>query len=116
MSALPRIVIGCALITIVVLLSERNRTLAGIFATAPINIPIILWILWGQTGGNYGDLQVVTRSMLTGIVSTVAFIAVCWFGFSRRWPLPQIFAVGYVAWAILVFGPAFVRRIMERSG
>jgi hypothetical protein len=116
MSAWPRILIGCALITIVVLLAERNRTLAGIFATAPINIPIILWILWGQTEGNHANLQVVTSSMLTGIVSTAAFIAICWFGFGRRWSLPQIFAAGYIMWAILVFGPALVRRLFDRGG
>lgn len=116
MSALPRILIGCALITFVVLISERNRTVAGIFATAPINIPIILWILWGQTDGNHQDLQIVTHSMLIGIVSTAAFIAVCWFGLGRRWSLPQCFAAGYVAWAIFVFGPVLVRRLIERGG
>lgn len=111
MSALPRILIGCGLIITVVLLSERSKTLAGVFATAPINIPIILWILWGQSNGDHVGMQTVTRSMLIGIMSTALFIAVCWFGFSRRWSLPQVFAVGYLVWAATVFGPALVRRL-----
>ncbi len=115
MSALPRIVVGCTLIILVVLVSERSKTLAGILSTAPINVPIILWILWGQSSGDHIALQVVTRSMLYGILSTGLFIAVCWFGFSRRWSLPHIFVVGYLLWAATVFGLALVRRLWERS-
>ena len=40
MPTIARTLIGCALITLVALASERSRAAAGIFSTAPINIPI----------------------------------------------------------------------------
>lgn len=115
MPTVYRILVGCALITLVALVSDRSRALAGILAVAPINIPIILWILWGKSEGDYAGMRVVTASMLEGIVSTACFIAVCWFGFSRRWPLAPTLAVGYLVWAAVIFGMPLLRRLAERS-
>jgi hypothetical protein len=109
-----RILVGCVLITIVALVSDRSRLLAGIFATAPINIPIILWILWGKGENDYTSLQDVSRSMLFGMFSTVCFVAVCWYGFSRRWSFAQTLMAGYGAWAVTVLVPLALRRLFER--
>lgn len=114
MPPIYRIVLGYVLITIVVPASERSRTLAGILSTAPINVPIILWVIAGRNETTSADLVVVTRSMLTGIVSTGCFILVCWFGFGRRWSLLQTFGAGYLAWALVVLGPSLARRLLNR--
>lgn len=114
MSPMYRILLGYVLITLVVLASERSRALAGILATAPINIPIILWIIAGRGNSNHAELVIVTRSMLTGIVSTAVFIVVCWYGFGRRWSLPHTFALGYLTWAVVVWGPPLVQRVVAR--
>ena len=114
MPTVYRVLVGYVLITAVALISDRSRVLAGIVGTAPINIPIILWIIWGKSDGDYTGLQDVTRSMLIGIVSTACFIALCWFGFNRRWSFLQTLAVGYIVWAVVVFGPALLRRLAER--
>jgi hypothetical protein len=113
MPTIARILIGCALITLVALVSERSRAAAGILSTAPINIPIILWILWGNTGGDHAGMQTVSRSMLVGLFSTACFTAICWWGFKQRWSFGQIVATGYVAWAIVVWGPMLVRWLWE---
>jgi hypothetical protein len=110
-----RILVGCALITAVALISDRSRALAGILGTAPINIPIILWILWGKSDDEYANIQATTRSMLLGIASTACFIAVCWYGFQRRWPFALTLAAGYLVWAAVAFGPALVRRLVDRG-
>ena len=110
-----RILVGCALITAVALISDRSRALPGIAATMPINITIILWIIWGKSDGDYMNLQEVTRSMLPGIFSTACFIALCWFGFTRRWSFVMTITVGYLVWAAIVFGPSLLRRLVERS-
>ena len=115
MPTIYRILIGCALISTVALISDRSRALAGILGTAPINIPIILWILWGKSDNEYESVQATTRSMLLGIVSTACFIAVCWYGFNRRWPFALTLGAAYVAWAIVAFGPALVRRLVEHG-
>ncbi|HEU5100808.1 MAG TPA: hypothetical protein VFU22_17385 [Roseiflexaceae bacterium] len=110
-----RILIGCALITAVSLISDRSRTLAGILGTAPINIPIILWILWGKSNDEYVNVEQTARSMMLGIASTACFIAVCWYGFHRRWPFALTLAAGYVVWAAVAFGPGLLRRLVERT-
>ena len=114
MPTIYRINIGCALITIVAIVSDRSRSAAGILATAPINIPIILWVLWGNTDGNHAGMAIVSRSMLIGLASTACFTAVCWFGFRQRWSFAQILVLGYAAWALVVFGPVLVWRLLER--
>ncbi len=114
MPSIYRIIIGCALITLVAIVSDRSRTAAGILATAPINIPIILWILWGNTGGDHAGMAIVSRSMLIGLASTACFTAVCWFGFRQRWSFAQIVTLGYAAWTLVVWGPLLVRRFLER--
>ena len=115
MPTIYRILIGCALITSVALISDRSRILAGILGTAPINIPIVLWIIWSKSDSNYADLELTSRSMLLGIASTACFIAVCWYGFGRRWPFALTIGAGYLAWATVAFGPDLLRRLVERG-
>ena len=110
-----RILVGCALITAVALISDRSSALAGILGTAPINIPIILWIIWSKNESDYAGIELTSRSMLLGIASTACFIAVCWYGFSRRWPFALTMGAGYLVWAMVAFGPALVRRLVEQS-
>jgi hypothetical protein len=110
-----RIIIGCALLTAVALISDRSNTLAGILSTAPINIPIALWIIWSKNASNYPDIELTSRSMLLGIISTACFIAVCWYGFSRRWSFALTIGAGYIVWAAVAFGPALLRRVVERG-
>jgi hypothetical protein len=115
MSTLPRLLIGCLLLIAVTLISERSKTFAGIVSTAPLNVPIILWILWGQTRGDSAALALTTRSMLGGIAATAIFILVCWLGFSRRWSLTPVLLAAYAGWAIVAFGPGLIHRLVERS-
>jgi hypothetical protein len=115
MPTIYRILVGCALITAVALISDRSRVLAGILGTAPINIPIILWILWGKAEGDYAGVEITARSMVLGIASTACFIAVCWYGFHRRWPFALTLAAGYLVWAAVAFGPGLLRRLVERT-
>ena len=115
MPTMYRILVGCALITAVALISDRSSALAGILGTAPINIPIILWIIWSKSDSNYADLELTSRSMLLGIASTACFIAVCWYGFSHRWSFALTIGAGYLAWAMAAFGPELLLRLVERG-
>jgi hypothetical protein len=110
-----RILIGCALITTVALVSDRSTTMAGILGTAPINIPIVLWIIWSKNESSYTDVELTSRSMLLGITSTACFIAMCWYGFSRRWPFALTMGAGYLIWAAVAFGPGLLSKLIGRS-
>ena len=115
MPTIYRFLIGCALITAVALISDRSRAMAGILGTAPINIPIILWIIWSKSESGYADIQLTSRAMLLGIISTACFIAVCWYGFGRRWPFGLTMGAGYIVWAAVAFGPGLLLRLIERG-
>lgn len=114
MSTVPRLLVAYVLITAVVLISDRSKTIAGIVATAPINVPIVLWILWGKSNGDSAGLQSVAGSMLVGIVSTAFFLVICWYGFRQRWPFPAILIGGYIAWALVLYGPPLIWRLVTR--
>ena len=115
MPTIYRVLVGCVLITAVALISDRSSALAGILGTAPINIPIVLWIIWSKNADNYPDVELTSRSMLLGITSTACFIAICWYGFSRRWSFALTMGAGYLVWATVAFGPALLRRLVERG-
>jgi uncharacterized membrane protein (GlpM family) len=114
MPTIYRILIGCGLITAVALISDRSRTLAGILGTAPINIPIVLWIIWSKDTSDYAGVELTSRAMLLGIASTACFIAVSWYGFSRRWPFALTVGAGYLAWAAVAFVPGLVWGLIDR--
>lgn len=109
MPPIARMLVAYAIITVVVLVSDRSRTAAGILSTAPINVPIILWLLWSGARGDTAALAEVSRSMLIGVLATVLFIAVCWLGFSRRWSLPATLLAGYAVWAVTAAAPVIAR-------
>ena len=109
MPPIARMLVAYAIITAVVLISERSRTAAGIVTTAPINVSIILWLSWSGTRGDTAALADLSRSMLVGILATVVFIAMCWLGFSRRWSLPMTLLAGYATWAVAAAAPVLWR-------
>ena len=114
MGTLQRLVIAYLLITLVVVISDRSKAVAGIVATAPINIPIVLWILWGKSNGDGAAMQTTVGSMLIGIFGTGLFLIVCWYGFRHRWPFPATIAGGYAAWALAIYGPQLVGHLVRR--
>jgi uncharacterized membrane protein (GlpM family) len=109
-----RILVGCAIITIVALVSDRSRLLAGILSTAPINIPVILWVIWGGGKASPEALQKLTGSMLLGLVPLAGFIAACWYGFSQRWHFAATLGAGYLIWGLGTAGTVLLRRLLEQ--
>lgn len=110
-----RLLISYVIITVVVLLSERSRFWAGVLGTAPINIPLILWVVWGATAGDYPAMQQISRGMIVGLASTVVYVVVCWIGLRQRWPLPTVLVAGYIAWSIVTFAPTIARQFFPRG-
>ena len=99
--ALP-VVLSILIILTVAFLRERSRTLAVIFGTMPINLPITLWITFGSATDNVATVAAFVRSLVLGLVATFLWLAVVWLVVRAGWGLLAAVAGGYAAWGVLI--------------
>ena len=113
MSTLKIYQLGLAMVILVTvaLLSERFRGVAGIITAMPLQIPLAMWIVYSNTGGNPQSTTEFARGAVLGIVPTGIFCLVCWGALSRGLTLPQVLLVAYGIWLTLVLvGYRFLLR------
>jgi len=101
--ALP-IITSIVIILIVALLRERSRTLAAIFGTMPINMPLVMWIVWSTPDTNQTIMVGFVRSLIIGMVPTLLWLAIVFLALRAGWGLIGAILSGYVAWGVLLFG------------
>jgi len=99
--ALP-IITSIVIILIVALLRERSRTLAAIFGTMPINMPLVMWIVWSTPDTNQTAMVGFVRSLIIGMVPTLLWLAIVFIALRAGWGLLSALLSGYVAWGILL--------------
>ncbi|MFN8493647.1 MAG: hypothetical protein U0350_38960 [Caldilineaceae bacterium] len=99
--AMP-VVISILIILTVAFLRERSRTLAVIFGTMPINLPLTLWITFGNATENVATVSTFVRSLIVGLVATFLWLAVVWLVVRTGWGLLPAVASGYAAWGVLI--------------
>lgn len=109
------VIVSILIILMVALLRERSRTLAVIFGTMPINLPLTLWITFGGATDNVATVAAFVRSLVLGLVATFLWLAVVWLVVRAGWGLWAAVAGGYAAWGVLivvfiVFGVLSVSR------
>ncbi|MDI6696205.1 MAG: hypothetical protein QME21_14255 [Anaerolineales bacterium] len=101
--ALP-VVISVFVIILVAILEKQSKLIAAITATMPLTIPLALWIVYSSSHGDRQLVENFTRSMVTGIIPTVAFAVTLWFGARAGLKLVSMIALGYTVWAaVLLF-------------
>jgi len=101
--ALP-IITSIVIILIVALLRERSRTLAAIFGTMPINMPLVMWLVWSTPDTNQTIMVGFVRSLIIGMVPTLLWLAIVFLALRAGWGLIGAILSGYVAWGVLLFG------------
>lgn len=99
--ALP-IITSIVIILIVAVLRERSRTLAAILGTMPINMPLVMWIVWSTPDANQTVLVGFVRSLIIGMVPTLLWLAIVFFVLRSGWHLGIALLSGYVAWGVLL--------------
>jgi hypothetical protein len=98
------VVTSIAIILVVAVLRDRSKTLATIFATMPINMPLALWVLVSAGPENGDVLATYVRSFIIGLVPAFVWLGVVYVGLKLGWTLLGAIAGGYVIWAILIGG------------
>lgn len=94
--------ISIAIILAVAVLRNYSKTLAAIFATMPINLPLSLWIIASADGTDTAAMSVYAEKLVVGLFPTVAFIIVAWLAIRAGVSVIPAIVIGYVGWAVLL--------------
>jgi hypothetical protein len=94
------VIVSILIIIAVAILRNYSKTLAAIFATMPINIPLGLWVVYGGGDMTNDALAAFTTNMFWNMFPTVLFIGVVVLAVKASWPLLTSIGVGYVAWGV----------------
>ena len=89
------VVISVVVIILVAVIQERSRAAAAILSVMPLAIPLAAWIVFSATGGDHGQTAEFVKSMLVGLLATMAFVAACWLALRARWAFPAAIDLGH---------------------
>jgi len=96
------IITSILIILIVAVLRERSRTLTAILGTMPINMPLVLWIVWSTPGTDQPAMVGFVRSLIIGMVPTMLWLAIVYLALRAGWSLMSTLIAGYAAWGVLI--------------
>jgi hypothetical protein len=96
------IITSIIIILIVAVLRERSRTLAAILGTMPINMPLVMWLVWSTPDANPSVMVGFVRSLIIGMVPTLLWLAIVFLALRSGWNLWAALLSGYVAWGVLL--------------
>jgi len=101
-------------ILLVAVLRERSRTLAAIFATMPINMPLAIWVVASGVGDEQLNpvIELLTRNMIIGFIPTFVWLGVVYLAMRAGWQLIPAILGGYLVWGLLL-AIAFGVGLME---
>lgn len=100
-----------ALILIIALLRDRSRTLAAVFGTMPLNMPLALWVVFGASDEGPVAAANFARSLLVGLVPTFIWLVVVYFALRAGNSLGIALLIAYAVWAVLM-GIAYFTGIL----
>ena len=103
------VIVSILIIIAVAILRNYSKTLAAIFATMPINIPLGLRVVYG--GGDMTDdaLAAFANNMFWNMFPTVVFIGVVVLAVKAGWALFPSILTGYAAWGLVLAAITLVR-------
>lgn len=92
------VLISIAVIILVAILEKQSKLLAAVTATMPLAAPLALWIVYSSVGGDQAQMTLFSRSLVLGILPTIAFLLTVWF--TTRAGLPFLWTIvsGYAIW------------------
>lgn len=96
------VITSVLIILVVALLRDRSKTLATIFATMPINMPLALWVLVSAGTDNPVVTAGYVRTLVVGLVPAFLWLGVVYLGLRLGWSLLGAIAAGYVLWVVLI--------------
>ena len=75
------------IILIVAVLREKSRTLAAIFATMPINMPLAMWLVYSSSDQDAKTITPFVGTLISGLLAGVAWLVVVYVLLRLGWSL-----------------------------
>jgi hypothetical protein len=97
-----QLILSMGVLTAVAMVGERHRDVAGLLAAMPLQIPLAIWILYSNTGGNLEQTTEFARAAFFGIIPTAIFCLAAWAALSRGTRLPHVYLLAYAIWVVSV--------------
>jgi hypothetical protein len=98
-----QLLLSMAVLTVIAFVGDRHRDLAGLLAAMPLQIPLAIWIMYSNTGGNLEQTAEFARAAFYGIIPTVIFCLAAWLALSRGLQLSRVYVVAYATWMVSLF-------------
>ncbi len=98
------VVASVFIILVVAVLRDRSKTLATIFATMPINMPLALWVLVSSGPEDSSVMANYVRALVVGLVPAFMWLGVVYVGLRLGWSLIGSIGAGYLLWIALMAG------------
>ncbi len=105
------VIISISVIIIVSLLQRYSKLFAAVTATMPLTIPLALWIVYTAAQGERAQIEEFTRSLVIGVIPTLAFTLALWIGARAELKLIPMLVVGYVVWGVVLFALIAIQRL-----
>jgi hypothetical protein len=106
------VLISILVIILVAVIQKQSKLIAAVTATMPVTIPLALWIVYSSTQGEPAAIEEFTRSLVSGIIPTVAFVIAIWLGSRLGLKFVPLIGMGYATWAVTLAGILLVRRFL----
>lgn len=94
------VLISILVIILVAILEKHSKLLAALTATMPLAAPLALWIVYSSVNGDQAQMALFSRSLVLGILPTIAFLLAVWFTTRAGLPFWAIIMSGYAVWGL----------------
>ena len=96
------VIISILIILLVAVLRDRSKTLATLFATMPINMPLALWVIASGGANDTADMSGYVRNFIIALVPGFIWLGMVYILLKVGWGLLGAILGGYAVWGIII--------------
>jgi hypothetical protein len=96
------VIISIIIILIVAVLRDKSKTLATLFATMPINMPLALWVIASGSAEDAAVLSGYVRNFIIALVPGFIWLGVVYALLKIGWGLLSAIVGGYAVWGVII--------------
>jgi uncharacterized membrane protein (GlpM family) len=111
---LLQIAISMIILLAIAWIGDRQRHLAGLLSAMPLTIPLAMWIVFMNTGGDYQKTAEMAAGAVTSIFATAAFVVIVYLLIRARVHFALAIAGGYAVWGVVAWSLPLLSQEVNR--